>query len=273
MKFYLFIFSVLVSFSLCSSGEVKITEGKKKLPMEGESFRMNGYDAFIILPKDVSKNTPWVWYAPTLEVLPSVSEVWMFRRFLAKGIAIVGVDVGESFGNVAGRKVFSDFYDYLVSERDFSKKPCLLARSRGGLMLYTWASENPKKVSGVGAIYPVCNLLSYPGVAKAAKAYGLGEDEFMKVVKLHNPIDLLVPIAKEGVPIFHLHGDSDRVVPYEKNTQLLAARYRKLGGSVEVQLSKGQGHNMWDGWFKSGRLSDFIIKRALAGAVTSKGGK
>lgn len=266
MKVYQLITALLLSFTLFSLGGVKITGGDKKLPMKGESFRMNGHDAFIIMPKNVNRDIPWVWYAPTLEGLPSGGEVWMFKRFLAKGIAIVGIDVGESFGNLEGRKVFSDFYTYLVNKRHFSKKPCLLARSRGGLMLYNWASANPKKVAGVGAIYPVCNVLSYPGAVKAAEAYGMSEVEFMKEVKQHNPIDLLAPLARERVPVLHLHGDSDKIVPYEQNTQLLARRYKELGGPIEVQLSKGQGHNMWKGWFKSERLSDFVIKQALAGA-------
>jgi hypothetical protein len=37
-----------------------------------------------------------VWYAPTLPSLPEARENWMFERFLAAGIAVAGVDVGES---------------------------------------------------------------------------------------------------------------------------------------------------------------------------------
>ena len=79
----------------------------------------------------------------------------------------------------------------------------------------------------------------------------------------HNPIDRLKPLAEAGVPILHLHGDSDRVVPHNKNTEVIAQRYKKLGGSVEVELFKGQGHNMWKGWFQSEKLTDFVIARAL----------
>ena len=57
------------------------------------------------------------------------------------------------------------------------KKPCLLARSRGGLMLYAWAVEHPESVGGVAGIYPVCNLASYPGLGRACGAYGLTMDE------------------------------------------------------------------------------------------------
>ena len=46
---------------------------------------------------------PWVWYAPTLNRLPGAAEKWMFDRFLATGIAIAGIDVGESYGSPNGR--------------------------------------------------------------------------------------------------------------------------------------------------------------------------
>ncbi|WP_145236283.1 hypothetical protein [Urbifossiella limnaea] len=66
----------------------------------------------------------------------------MFEKFLAAGIAIAGVDVGESSGSPKGREVYSALYKELVSNRNFAEKPVLLARSRGGLMLYNWAAEN-----------------------------------------------------------------------------------------------------------------------------------
>ncbi len=263
MKLSLLILALAVSFSSLSSPQEIISKGEKKLPMAGEAFRLNGHDAFVILPEKVDGETPWIWYAPTLNGLPSKAEVWMFERFLAKGIAIAGIDVGESYGSAAGRKIYSDFYQHLVATRKFSKKPCLLARSRGGLMLYSWAVENPEKVAGVAAIYPVCSFTSYPGIAKTAEAYGMTVAELEADIEKHNPIDRLKPLAEAGVPLLHLHGDNDAVVPHEKNTALLAERYKKLGGPIEVELSKGQGHNMWPGFFQSETLTDFAIKSAL----------
>ena len=45
---------------------------------------------------------PWVWYAPTLADMPGEAEEWMFQRFLDAGLAIAGVDVGESSGSPDG---------------------------------------------------------------------------------------------------------------------------------------------------------------------------
>jgi pimeloyl-ACP methyl ester carboxylesterase len=260
------IFLLLLSLlPLSSAGEEKpvLTEGQKKLPLPGESFRLNGKDAFVILPAKSIKPVPWVWYAPTLPGLPSQAEVWMFRQFLEAGIAIAGIDVGESYGSPMGRQAYSQLHRHLTEARHFHSRPCLLARSRGGLMLYNWAVEHPEKVAGIAGIYPVCNLESYPGLAKAAGAYQLTPEDLKKQLKEHNPIERLAPLAKAGVPVFHLHGDSDRVVPHADNTALLARRYRELGGPVKVTLFEGQGHNMWKGWFESQPLCDFVMARAL----------
>ena len=87
----------------------------------------------------------------------------MFQKFLDAGMAVAGIDVGESYGNPAGRALFSALYEELVQKRGLSKTPCLLARSRGGLMLYNWAVEHPSSVACVAGIYPVCNLQQLPG--------------------------------------------------------------------------------------------------------------
>jgi pimeloyl-ACP methyl ester carboxylesterase len=140
----------------------------------------------------------------------------------------------------------------------------LLGRSRGGLMVYAWACENPYKVAAITGIYPVCDIASYPGIKTAAKSYGLTASELEGELQKHNPLDRLQPLAKAGVPLFAIHGDVDRVVPLERNSGEMARRYAALGGKMELVVPKGQGHNMWRGFFESQALVDFVIKHARA---------
>lgn len=225
---------------------------------------MGGCRAFLLRPDHAvpGGKQPWVWYAPTLPGLPAAEEAWMFERFLAAGIAIAGVDVGESFGSPRGRDGFSALYEELVRHRGFAAKPCLLARSRGGLMLYNWAVEHPESVAAVAGIYPVCDLTSYPGLAKTAPAYGCDEAQLADQLAQHNPVARLEPLARAGVPILHLHGDQDEIVPLEQNSAALAENYRRHGGAVRLIVYPGQGHNYWPGWFQSPELVDFIIAHA-----------
>jgi pimeloyl-ACP methyl ester carboxylesterase len=232
--------------------------------MPGKTFTVQDRQAFLILPDKPQAGTPipWVWYAPTLRGLPGGAERWMFERFLKAGIAIAGVDVGESYGSPDGRKIYSALYQELVEKRGLARQACLLARSRGGLMLYCWAAENAEKVRCIAGIYPVCNIASYPGVSRACGAYGMTQEQLAAKLSEHNPVDRLAPLAKAKAPIFHIHGDKDKVVPLEANSGLVATRYKELGGAMTLEVVKGQGHNMWSGWFQSQSLVDFVVTHA-----------
>lgn len=240
--------------------------GQEATP-ERQTFELDAHKAFILAPDKAAESDagkPWVWYAPTLgRRHPDKTEKWMFDRLHARGIAIAGIDVGESYGNPEGRAAFQKLYVEMTTKRGYSKKPVLLGRSRGGLMLYNWAVEHPESVGGIAGIYPVCNLASWPGLKRAAPAYKMTPEELEAQLHKHNPVDRLAPLAKVKVPIFHLQGDSDRVVPLEGNTGLLAERYRKLGGPIKVEIIEGGGHDLKRHWFESQTLTDFIIQHAL----------
>lgn len=238
---------------------------QKELPLPGETFTVAGCTAFIIYPDKLPADSaaiPWVWYAPTLPNLPGPEEVWMFRQFLAAGIAIAGIDVGESMGNANGRKKYSALYAELTAHRHFASKPVLLARSRGGLMLYNWAVEHPAQVAAIAGIYPVCDLRSYPGIEKAAAAYGWPVKKMQRRLAENNPVTRLKPLAMAGVPILHLHGDVDELVPLPDNSGAMAKAYQQFGGAFNLLVQPGQGHNMWTGFFQSQALVDFVIDQA-----------
>jgi hypothetical protein len=169
-----------------AEAETSITkEVRKELPLSGEVFEVEGHTAFLIAAEPPRTGKPWVWYAPTLPAYPGKEERWMFEQFVAGGISIAGIDVGESYGSPAGRKLFTALHGEMT-RRGYSQKPVLLGRSRGGLMTLSWAVENPEKVGGFAGIYPVCNVASYPGISKAAPAYGMSAEELEMDLAEHN---------------------------------------------------------------------------------------
>lgn len=231
--------------------------------MAGEAFQLGGHDAFLIRPAPPSKApTPWVLYAPTLKGLPSEAEVWMFERFLAAGIAIAGIDVGESYGNPDGVAVYDGLHEHLVAERGLAPRPVLLARSRGGLMTLSWAAAHPDRVAAFAGIYPVCDLRSYPGLDKAAPAYGATAAGLEARLPQCNPIERLAAIVAAGVPFFAVHGDRDTRVPLDANSGALAERVRALGGAMELHVLPGRGHDMDLGFFRDEALVAFVLQHA-----------
>lgn len=245
----------------------------KQLILPGESFLIDGHAAFVLLPPEPLRRSPqpWIHYAPTLPAYPDSHERWMHGQFLAAGIAVAGIDAGEAYGSPEGQRLMTALHKELTKSRDFSDKPCLLGRSRGGLWASSWAIANPDKVAGIAGIYPVFDLQTYPGLERAAPAYGLTPDQLKSQLASLNPISMVDAIANARIPVFIIHGDDDKVVPLKENSAMLAERYRQAGveDSVELLVIQGQGHNFWEGFFRCQPLVDFAIARAKAGAAMS----
>lgn len=259
---------------LACATQLGAEEQVKKLILPGESFLVEGRPAFVLLPPEEKrqKPQPWVMYSPTLPAYPDSHEKWMHEQFLAAGVAVSGIDAGEAYGNPRGQKLMSALYQELTQKRGFAARPCLLGRSRGGLWVSSWAIANPDKVAGIAGIYPVFDLTTYPGLAKAAPAYDMTAQELESSLANHNPIARIDVLAKAKVPVCIIHGDNDKVVPLKENSATLAEHYKQASAadSVTVIVAKGQGHNFWEGFFHCQELVDFAVRRAKAGAA-SKG--
>ena len=113
------------------------------------------------------------------------------------------------------------------------------------------------------------DLRTYPGIAKAAPAYGFKADELEAKLSENNPIERVGVLTKAKVPVFIIHGDDDKVVPLKENSEELAARYEAAGAkdAITLVVAKRQGHNFWEGFFRCPELVEFAIARARSGVA------
>lgn len=268
--------SLCCMFSKAAADEKKSVNSQKpeaaeikSLILPGEAFLVKDHPAFILWPKEELRTEPqpWVFYAPTLPAYPDVHEKWMHEQFLNAGVAVAGIDAGEAYGSPDARQLFDAFYDVVTVEKGLSKTPCLLGRSRGGLWVSSWACDHPERFSGMAGIYPVFDFRTYPGVDKAAPAYGVSVEELVERNNEFNPIARATVIAKAKLPVFIIHGDEDTVVPLKENSQTLFETYKRENAesSVTLLIAKGQGHNYWEGFFRCQQLIDFVIFHAKHG--------
>ncbi|MGL4399079.1 MAG: alpha/beta hydrolase family protein [Luteolibacter sp.] len=256
--------SIAMSSAAPASGVTESTRhGAKCLEL-----RIGDVKGFIIQPTGAAADgsKPWLWYAPTLGSYPGKRMDWLFSRLLKNGFHICGTEVGDTFGSPQSRETYTRFYQHVVGKYGLSPKVCLLPQSRGGLMWYNWAVENPGMVACIGGIYPVCDFTSYPGIDATSKAYKMSKEELIAGKMRHNPVERLAPLAKAKVPVLHLHGDQDEIVPLEKNSGELIKRYRALGGPGELEVIPGKGHVEVAEFFESEKLLDFFLKHGKAGS-------
>lgn len=253
-------------------GQVNLTPGSPSDPVLADTLfggtrrllKIGTSTGFVIEPPQSASGggRPWVWYAPTfIDKYPNQACAWYLGKLIQKGFWVAGLDVGESYGNPAGRRAFTAFYDTLRARYRLNAKACLMPQSRGGLMLYNWAADsgNARKVARIAGIYTVGDLRSYPGLSVAAPAYGMTVSELEDHLVEHNPIDRLGPLRDEGIEIFHLHGDADALVPMSKNSQVVHDRYAALGGRMILEVVPGKGHAEIPEFFQSQNLLDFIL--------------
>lgn len=252
-------------------------------------FEINGCRAMILKPIHPAPGgvRPWVFCAPVFvgphptrpEMNPNLfnhpiaddtpvrppldrpdraTHQKLFQRLLESGFHIGGIEVGDSMGNPAGCEQYSAYYRHVVKQHELAAKPCLYATSRGGLMLYNWAAGHPEWVRCIGANQPVTDLTLFPGLEKAAKAYDMPLDEFRKVYRRYNPIDRLEPLAARGIPILHIVGEADKLLPM-KNMEEMRHRYIALGGQIQVLSHKGIPHGLWPELLEDMRIFDFFM--------------
>jgi pimeloyl-ACP methyl ester carboxylesterase len=256
------------AFTTAAPAADKLPE--KKLILPGEVFAVDGRTAFVFtptadasVPETAEAKKPWILYTPTLPGYPDKAEQWMHEQFTKAGVAVAGIDTGESYGSPEAVKAAEALHAEMV-KRGYSKRPAVLGRSRGGLGASAWAIAHPEFTAGIGGIYPVYDWRTYPGLAKAAPAYALSADELAAKAADLCPIERIDIAAKAGVPVCIIHGDADTVVPLEPNSAELARRYEACGKGdlVTLIVPKGQGHTMWEGFFRCQELVDFLIARA-----------
>lgn len=226
-------------------------------PFAGEKSSFYSYDRYdfvyggrasiVVVPKTTAPGKPWIWRARFFGHEPQTD-----ISLLERGYHLVYADVAGLYGAPEAVAIWDRFYAYLTETYGFSERPVLEGMSRGGLIIYNWAAKNPDKVCCIYADAPVCDIKSWPGGkgagpgdatcwAECLKAYDFTEQQALEAKC--NPIDNLEPLARAGVPLLHVVGDADEVVPVVENTAILEQRYKSLGGSIQVIHKPGVGHH------------------------------
>ena len=224
-----------------SKKETSLFPGAKKL-FHGFEMYDNGATK-VVVPKDIADGKPWILRARFWGHEPQFD-----IAMLNKGYHVVYCNVANLLGSPTAVKRWDDFYNYLRFEHLFNDRVILEGMSRGGLIVYNWAAVNPDKVAAIYADAPVMDFKSWPGGKgkgpgskgtwkHCLAAYGFTEEQAMAYTK--NPIDNLAPLAKAGIPIIHVVGDVDKVVPLAENTAIAQARYKKTRRDLQSDSQTG----------------------------------
>lgn len=265
-------------FVLGISAAWAATSASAAEPFPGASSSWHGYARFdfsiagkkttVIVPKQPLPGRLWAWKGEFLDAFPG-TEIGLLER----GLHIVYLSVPDLLGSPEAVAQWNTCYQELTSRYGLARKPALIGLSRGGLYCYNWAAANPDKVACIYGDAPVCDFKSWPG----GKGKGKGSprdwqlvlqcyhftNEAAALAYPKNPVDNLASLAAAKVPLIHVYGDADDVVPWEENTGLLADHYKKLGGSITLIAKPGVGHHP-HGLKDPAPVVEFILTNTVA---------
>jgi sialidase-1 len=212
-------------------------------------FKFENKDARLIIPNKPLPGNPWVWQARFPDWHTDSDSI-----LVSEGFHIAYINTNNKYGSPDAVAIWNRFYEHITDKYKLNKKVALAGVSRGGLFVYNWAKKNPEKVICIYAEAPVCDFKSWPGGfgtgkgskkdwKRLKKEYGFSSDKEAKAYS-NNPIDNLKDLAEAKVPVLHMIGLNDIIVPPEENTIKLINRYIKLGGAATViPCTKGK-HNL-----------------------------
>jgi pimeloyl-ACP methyl ester carboxylesterase len=234
---------------------------------ERRDFVVEGRACLLVAPKEAAPGKPWIWRTEFFGHEPQGD-----LGLLAKGFHVAYMDVQNLYGAPAALDLMDKYYEHLTGTRGLSKKAALEGFSRGGLFTLNWAARRPDRVACIYNDAPVCDFKSWPGGrgkgkgskgdwANVLKVYGLTEEQAL-AYKL-NPVDNLAPLAKAKIPLLHICGDADDVVPLDENTRVIETRYKELGGDITVIVKPGVGHHPHS-LKDPGPIVEFVVKHASA---------
>lgn len=250
--------------------------GAEPLPLTGKTSDWHGFtrydftvgdkSALVVAPKEAKEGRPWVWHGEFFGHKPAPD-----IELLKRGFHIAYLSVPNMLGSPEAVGHWNGFYKELTEKHGFAKKVSLVGLSRGGLYCYNWAIANPDKVACIYGDAPVCDFKSWPGGKGKGRPspgdwklvlerYGF-PNEAAALAYDKNPVDQLAALAAAKVPLLHVYGEADDVVPWQENTGLVAERYRKLGGEIKLIPKPGVGHHP-HGLTDSTPIVEFILENS-----------
>jgi len=224
------------------SGNTKISAWKS---FKRHDFELEQKNVRLIFPNKPLPGNPWIWRARFPDWHTEADSI-----LVAEGFHLVHINTANEYGSPKALKSWDALYKHVTNKYQLNEMVALAGVSRGGLFVYNWAKKNPEKVTCIYAEAPVCDFKSWPmgkngkrsdqDWERLKKVYGFESDNDA-MAYADNPIDNLEQLAKTKIPVLHMVGLDDQVVPPEENTFVLVNRYIKLGGiATVVPCTEGQ---------------------------------
>lgn len=211
-------------------------------------FQVGGRAALVVVPRKPAPGNPWIWRTYFWNHKPRFDSLMASR-----GYYLAFIDAPNLFGAPQAVAAMDALYDHVTRGYGLSRKPTLVGISRGGLYAYRWSMAHPDRVSSIYGDAPVMDFVSWPcgcyGTGKGSSGdwtllktvYGFGGDAEAKAFA-GNPYANMKLLALAGIPLIHVYGETDEVVPPGENTLRANDSLKAYGSPMKLLPKPGIGH-------------------------------
>ena len=208
-------------------------------------FKYQDRDCTLICPDNPSNDKKWLYKTEYFDAFPS-TEIEMLK----KGYYLAHMKNTTRMCPESDTDMRPGFCEFFSNEFGLNTKCALVGMSCGGMQAVYFVAKYPQYVAAIYLDAPVMNYLSWPF------ALGIGQDdsskEFIDNMGLtladmlnfrNHPIDNKERLLKANIPVLLVSGDSDTVVPFCENGQLLYDYFKANDGNIELILKPGGDHH------------------------------
>lgn len=218
---------------------------------EGHACRqgeVNGRPCRIALPAHgCCPDARWFWRAEFFGIFADTD-----LELLERGHVLVYMDVQNMYGAPIAMRHFAAMYSF-TRKLALHPRAALIGLSCGGLAVYNWAIDHPETVACIYADAPVCDIRSWPCRAgrldtypqnreRCLASYGLTTATLMSSA-YSPPATRVGELARAGIPIIHVVGEDDDVVPVMENSIPLLSAFLQAGGNCRYISKPACGHH------------------------------
>ena len=243
---FLFVFVGFTAAAECKVTGEDVWYGYKRTHLD-----FDGYSAWIVEPKvEPAEGRPWTWTMQWAEAFVDRTGV---LDLLAKGWHHVTIDTFKHRMDENGLRVSRTFQKYLVEQRSFAQKACLVGMSWGGFFSTRYAATYPDCVAKIYLDAPLMNFTDFAklGAASTPTAAAAQIGPWAETMPKDGdwsadprmPINMSKKIAEAKIPILLLYGGQDETVVPSLNCELFAARFKAAGGVIDVKRRPLYGHH------------------------------
>lgn len=195
-------------------------------------FPFQEHSAILVLPNKPRDDGKWLLKTEYFGAFPAF-ELEMLKR----GYHLAHIQNTTRWCIPEDTDRQAAFCKYLYTEFNLAPKCILVGMSCGGMQAMYLAGKHPELVEALYLDAPVLNLLSCPcnvgrgerGAMYEEMVRATGKTISTLINDRSQPIDFANSLIRNRIPLALICGDSDTVVPYCENGEILANKYRASG--------------------------------------------